>query len=253
MKVREIMSTKVRAVSPATHLDEVARIMRDEDVGIVPVVDDGNLQGVVTDRDIVVRCVAEGDNPSTAEAGDLMSVNPRTVKADSEVDDAARILSEEQIRRLPIVENGKLVGMLSLGDVAVKHSDQRLAGDVLENVSEGVKASAPGQRTAAAKVRAPQPAGATGGGRQQRLEQQAGRRAPASARRAQPSRGLGAADEGDVDRSIDTGRSQGIAARPATEEQRRQSKVVPIRRGQPSKAAETAGRRQSGARKRKTG
>ncbi|MFB3814455.1 MAG: CBS domain-containing protein [Terriglobales bacterium] len=246
MKVREIMTPNVKYVAPDTSLDEVAQVMRDEDVGVVPVIDNGELCGVITDRDIVVRCVAEGNDPAEVEADEVLSENVQTIEPDEDVAEAARIMAEEQIRRLPVVEGGRLVGMLSLGDIAVKQPDEQLTGDVLENVSEGVKAAAPGQRRgpATAPVSAPQAAAVAGGGRQAQMEEQAGRRA------TRPSRGMGTVAEGEIDRGMTTGaRQQGMADRPATEEQQPQSKVVPIRREQVAAEQARAETRTAGKRR----
>lgn len=197
MTVREIMTTDVECAAPETTLDEIAEMMRDQDTGAIPVLDGDELCGIITDRDIVVRCIAEGEDPKEVTADEILSENLRTIGPDAEVEQAARLMAEAQVRRLPIVENGKLVGMLSIGDIAVKHADQELAGSALENVSEGVKASkpggaAPGQKKAAAQ----QPQGIAN--RDAREEQQrqsqvlpirseekaAGQRKPASRRKA---------------------------------------------------------------------
>jgi CBS domain-containing protein len=191
LTVREIMTTDVECAAPETTLDEIAEMMRDRDTGAIPVVDEDELCGIITDRDIVVRCIAEGEDPKEVIADEILSENLCTIGPDAEVEQAARMMAEAQVRRLPIVENGKLVGMLSIGDIAVKHADEELAGSALENVSEGVKAGKPGQRGAAPDQK----------------------KAPAR----------------EQARSISTRQPQGIANRDAREEQQRQSEVVPIR------------------------
>src|SRR3954471_105637 len=142
MKVRDIMTPNPRTAEPDTTLEEIATIMKDEDVGVVPVVENGRVIGLVTDRDIVVRCIAGGKDATECVAEDVMSEDVRTVESDADVDDAADIMGDEQIRRLPVVRNGKLVGMLSLGDIAVKAEDEdETTAETLEEVSQGVRGS----------------------------------------------------------------------------------------------------------------
>src|SRR4051812_2845304 len=124
MKVREIMTSDPRTATPDTTLVEIATLMKDEDVGVIPIIDDERIAGVVSDRDIVIRCIATGKDPNDCTAEDVMSSDVKTIEAEADVDDAADIMSEAQIRRLAVVKNGKLVGMLSLGDIAVKASDE---------------------------------------------------------------------------------------------------------------------------------
>jgi CBS domain-containing protein len=139
MKVREIMTTDVATATPETTLEDIATMMRDEDTGAIPVLDDDELVGIITDRDIVIRCIAEGKDPVETTVEDVLSDGLETIEPDSGIDEAREIMSRRQIRRLPVVEDGELVGMLSIGDIAVKSDSD--VGDTLENVSEGVKAS----------------------------------------------------------------------------------------------------------------
>jgi CBS domain-containing protein len=139
MKVRDIMTTEVSTASPDSTLEEVASIMKEDDIGAVPILDDDQLVGIVTDRDIVVRCIAAGKDPTETNVEDILSDNPATVEPDAEVEEAARLMSERQIRRLPVVEDGELVGVIALGDIAVKESDEEPAVEALEGVSRGVK------------------------------------------------------------------------------------------------------------------
>ena len=138
MDIREVMTTDPRCVSPADSIRAAARIMKEEDTGAVPVVDAGRPVGVVTDRDIVVRVVADGgdlDAPVSAiAAGEVTSVSP-----DASVREATDLMAELQIRRLLVVEDGRLVGIVSLGDIAVKDGHYGRSGSTLENISEGVK------------------------------------------------------------------------------------------------------------------
>ena len=149
MKIREIMTTDVTTAELNSTLEEIATIMRHEDLGAVPILDDGELAGIVTDRDIVVRCVAEGRDPGECSAEDVLTEGLVTVSPDDDVDDAAAIMSRNQVRRLPVLQDGKLVGVVSLGDIAVKQSNDEVSGDALEEISEGVKSSS--RRTPARK------------------------------------------------------------------------------------------------------
>jgi CBS domain-containing protein len=138
MNIRDIMTQNPRTVSPQDSIQAAARIMRDEDTGVVPIVDNGRPIGVVTDRDIVVRAVADGpqlDRPvrDIASRG-LVSVSP-----DMSTREAAELMAEHQVRRLPVVEGDRLVGIVSLGDLAVKEARDSRTGDTLQSISEGVK------------------------------------------------------------------------------------------------------------------
>ncbi len=140
MNVSEIMTTNVATAEPDTTLEEVATMMKDENVGAIPVVDDEELLGIITDRDIVVRCIAEGKDPSEVEVEEILSEELETISPDDDVRRAAEIMQRKQIRRLPVCDaDGKLVGMLSIGDIAVKQSDDDVSGETLEQVSQGVK------------------------------------------------------------------------------------------------------------------
>lgn len=147
MKVRELMTPNPACAELETTVEEIATLMKSEDVGCIPVLDeDGEVAGVITDRDIVIRCIAEGKDPAECRAADIISPQSVNVSPNADSKEAARIMADRQIRRLAVVENGKLVGMLSLGDVAVKEHDDRLSGDVLHEVSEGVKSGSDASR-----------------------------------------------------------------------------------------------------------
>lgn len=136
MSVADIMTREVQTVTGSTDLLTVARHMRDLNVGVIPVVENGQLLGIITDRDIVIRAVAMGINPQAELVCDHMSPDPATVPPDLDVSAAAQLMAREQIRRLPVVEDGKLVGIISIGDVAVDAGRDQLAGDALEQISE---------------------------------------------------------------------------------------------------------------------
>ena len=134
-KVSEVMSTDVQTISPDDTIEEAAQEMRDGDFGLVPVVEDEELVGVVTDRDIAIRAVAEGKDPSTP-VSEVMSEGVVWVNEDDSVEDAARIMSEHQIRRLPVVDSEQhLVGIVSLGDFAVDSSEIEPVVEALSDIS----------------------------------------------------------------------------------------------------------------------
>jgi CBS domain-containing protein len=133
--LRDIMTTEVRTISPSASCFEAARLMKDLDVGIVPVVDGELLVGVVTDRDIVVRVVSESRDPLTSMVSDAMSTTVTTATPDWDIKHTANVMSSEQIRRLPVVEIGRLVGIVSLGDLAVEGNKDSLSGQTLSEIS----------------------------------------------------------------------------------------------------------------------
>jgi CBS domain-containing protein len=138
MNIRDVMTPNPRTLSPEDSIQNAARIMRDEDTGAIPVVENGRPVGVVTDRDIVVRAVADGgqlDRP----VRDIATTNLVSVSPDMSTREANDLMREHQVRRLPVVEGERLVGMVSLGDLAVKESKESRSGETLERVSEGVK------------------------------------------------------------------------------------------------------------------
>jgi CBS domain-containing protein len=112
--------------------------MRDEDTGVVPIVDNGRAVGVVTDRDIVVRAVADGGQLSRT-VGEIATSAVVCASPDMSTREAAQLMSDHQVRRLPVVENERLVGIVSIGDLAVKEGKDGRTGDTLQAISEGVK------------------------------------------------------------------------------------------------------------------
>lgn len=136
MKVKELMTTNVMTVSKSSSVKEAANYMKNLNVGSVPVCDDNNkIVGMVTDRDIVLRNVTEGLSPNSS-IDNVMTQNVTTVTPDTDVHEAARLMSEKQIRRLPVVENGNVIGILSIGDLAVKNILVDDAGEALSGISE---------------------------------------------------------------------------------------------------------------------
>lgn len=134
MKIKDVMTQDVRFVTPETPLSEIARQMRDEDIGVVPVVENDRMIGMVTDRDIVVRCVAAG-NMETATARTAMSPRVLYCYDDQSVNEILENMSEQQVRRMPVVNRDKrLVGVVSIGDLSQK--SQRKAGESLKGISQ---------------------------------------------------------------------------------------------------------------------
>lgn len=139
MKVEEVMTRDVQVIQPDAALTDAARMMRDLDVGGLPVCDGERLLGFLTDRDITVRAIAEGEDPATCKVGDVMSSPIQWCYAEDDVEEAGRRMREKQIRRLAVLDgNKRLVGIVSLGDLAVEAEDEEFAGEVLEGVSEPV-------------------------------------------------------------------------------------------------------------------
>jgi CBS domain-containing protein len=136
MKVREIMTTELVTVAPSTPVSQAASLMRDANIGNVLVVDADHLVGILTDRDVTIRVVSEGLDTNKALVGNFMTRELFTGMPDWDVEDAIDIMGEEQIRRLPILEDGRLVGILALGDVAVEPEEEQVAAEALEEISE---------------------------------------------------------------------------------------------------------------------
>jgi len=133
----EIMTRDVRTAGPDMSLREVAMMMRDGDMGAVPVVENGKLTGIVTDRDIVVRVIAEGEG-SAASVSQAMTSELFTVKPDDFVFEAIRVMGDKQVRRIPVVgANGELAGIIAMADVALETEDEREIAETLEEISTG--------------------------------------------------------------------------------------------------------------------
>jgi CBS domain-containing protein len=136
MKLREIMSGPVVRIHPEETVTVAARMLEHNNIGALPVCNnDGRLCGMLTDRDIVIRCLAAGKQPQTTSVREVMTAKIYVGRPDMEVSLAAGLMGREQVRRLPIMENGKLCGMVSLGDLARKEESSIDAGDALVEIS----------------------------------------------------------------------------------------------------------------------
>lgn len=127
MQVREIMTTRIVSVEPNSSVKDAALLMNRNNIGAVPVVDGSSVRGMLTDRDIVLRCVAEDRDAATMKVSDICSKGAVSVRPEQSLSDAMNLMSTEQVRRLPVVDNGRLVGMLSVADVAREKSGMELA------------------------------------------------------------------------------------------------------------------------------
>jgi CBS domain-containing protein len=136
MKLKEIMTKLVETVAPDIPIQEAANRMRSLDVGVLPVFKGDRLVGMLTDRDLTIRAIAEGKDPKTTTVQEAMTADVAYCFEDQDVEEAGRIMKENQVRRLPVLNRDKLlVGIVSLGDLATR-ADEKRAGETLEKVSE---------------------------------------------------------------------------------------------------------------------
>lgn len=136
MKVSEIMTKSVASLNTDDTVERAAQVMVEHNIGSVPVCSGENVVGIITDRDITLRTVAKGENPRTQIVREIMSSNPVVIDPEMDAHDAARIMGERQIRRLPVAQNEKLVGFVSLGDIATDPKLKDDAEGTLSGVSE---------------------------------------------------------------------------------------------------------------------
>ncbi len=137
IKCREIMTSSVKTATRGQSLRDVAIMMRDGDMGSIPVVEDGKLVGIVTDRDIVVRSIADGKDADTP-VGESMTTEIFSVRPDDFVFEAIRLMGDKQVRRIPVVDgNGALAGIIAMADIALEMEDEREIAETLEEISSG--------------------------------------------------------------------------------------------------------------------
>lgn len=136
-QIRDVMTANPECVSERDSLRDVARIMKDRDTGVVPVVEGRKIIGLITDRDIVVRALAEGKNLENTTVTDLMTKHVRSVRDDASVNDALELMSSAEVRRVAVVNNNdELVGIVSLGDISIGTDKDNKVGKTVENISE---------------------------------------------------------------------------------------------------------------------
>ncbi|KYH29091.1 CBS domain-containing protein [Clostridium colicanis] len=135
MEIKNIMTKTVATINAEDTVERAAQMMKEHNVGSIPVCRGEKVVGVITDRDIALRSTAEGQNVKQQKVKDIMTSNPVTGTPNMDVHEAARIMSERQIRRLPIVENDKVVGIVALGDLAVEPQFANEAESALSNIS----------------------------------------------------------------------------------------------------------------------
>jgi CBS domain-containing protein len=133
--VQDTMTTQPTSVERDRSVVEAARLMRDENVGSLPVVEGGRLIGMITDRDIAVRVVAEGREPESVTVGEAHSDQPISVEPGNDLDEALTLMARYQVRRLPVTEGDRLVGMLSQADIALEEKE-KTTGEVVQSISE---------------------------------------------------------------------------------------------------------------------
>ena len=140
MRVRDLMSKSVVTIAPEESAALAARLLSRHELGSRPIcAADGTLVGIVTDRDIVTRCVAAGEEPGRVPVRDIMSPAPSVITPETPISDAARLMAQRQVRRLPVVEQGHVVGMLSLGDLARSRRTDTEAAAALSDISASLR------------------------------------------------------------------------------------------------------------------
>ncbi|AQS60484.1 CBS domain-containing protein [Desulforamulus ferrireducens] len=129
------MTRNVTTVTPEQSIQEAAQLMSQQNIGSLPVVKNGHCVGIITDRDIALRAVSQGHSPQSTTVGSVMSSGVVTASPEMDVHEAAHLMAEQQIRRLPVVENGQLTGIVALGDLATQNIYQNEAGEALSSIS----------------------------------------------------------------------------------------------------------------------
>ena len=133
--IRDVMSSNPCAIDADKPVAHAAKMMKQEDVGLAPIVEGDRLVGTLTDRDIVVRVVAEGKDPQTVTAREVASTDLVTIDPQQDLDEALRLMASKQVRRLPVVEEGRLVGVLAQADVA-REAEEKQTGRLVEDISQ---------------------------------------------------------------------------------------------------------------------
>lgn len=136
MKLKDIMTKEIATIKNDDTVEKAAQLMKQYNVGSLPVCNQNKVVGIVTDRDITLRSVATGQNLTRQTVSEIMTTNPVVGSPDMDVNDAVRIMSEKQIRRLPVVDNNTVVGYVSLGDISVEPTVSDKANTALKNISQ---------------------------------------------------------------------------------------------------------------------
>ena len=139
MKVSELMTKNVIGISPEESAEVAARTLTHYNIGMLPVCSNGKLCGVVTDRDLVIRCMALGKQPAQTKVKELMTGKTLSVSPDMDAETAAQLMGSKQLRRLPVVGEGKLCGIVSLGDIARREENQYLTAQALNSITSNVQ------------------------------------------------------------------------------------------------------------------
>jgi CBS domain-containing protein len=135
--VREAMTEDPRSIGPSASVVEAARLMRDEHIGSLPITDGDTLLGMITDRDITTRVVAEAADLATTSVGDVYSQDLVSVEPDKDLEEALGLMARHQVRRLPVLEDGRLIGIVAQADIALTLSeDEKKTGELVEAISE---------------------------------------------------------------------------------------------------------------------
>jgi CBS domain-containing protein len=132
--VRDAMTESPRSIGASASVVEAARLMREEHIGSLPITDDEQLVGMITDRDITTRVVAEAADPKTTSVGDVCSRDPISVEPDRHLEEALALMARHQVRRLPVVENGRLIGIVAQADIALTE-DEKKTGELVGAIS----------------------------------------------------------------------------------------------------------------------
>ncbi|HSS81795.1 MAG TPA: CBS domain-containing protein [Gaiellaceae bacterium] len=132
--VRDAMTADPRSIGKSVSVVEAARLMREQDIGSLPITDDERLVGMITDRDITMRVVAEGGDPQATSVEDVYSQDLISVEPDNDLEEALRLMARHQVRRLPVLEGGRLVGIVAQADIA-RRANETMTGELVEAIS----------------------------------------------------------------------------------------------------------------------
>jgi CBS domain-containing protein len=135
-RVRDAMTEDPRSIGASEPVVDAARLMREQHVGSLPVTDNEKLVGMITDRDITTRVVAEAADPKMISVGDVYSRDLISVEPDEDLDEALQLMARHQVRRLPVIENGSLVGIVAQADIALRENEKKKTGELVEAISE---------------------------------------------------------------------------------------------------------------------